>query len=244
MSEKTMQITEQDYQLLSRYVDRELSLPASRQLEQRLAAEPTLKAALASLQSLQGRLQSAYSELAREPVPAHIVALLEPQQARIVPLPHKRARGLGFALAASLVVAASATLVTQWGQNAGQSGSHPDALLAATLEQTPSMATGWETLADGRQIRPVLSFHSRAGDWCREYLLNDDGDNWHAVACRRNEGWANTVINRTDPAQPGDEYRPAGAADTALVADYIDRNATDIPLDAAQEAAIIARNWH
>jgi hypothetical protein len=160
---------------------------------------------------------------------------------KIVQLPHKRSIYRGFALAASLVVAVSAVLVSQWNQQSAQSSA--DALLSAALETTPSRASGWETLADGRTVRPVLSFQNSSGNWCREYLVGDGAGHWHGVACRGDGGWATEVLAVTQVEDSSAQYRPAGATDQVDVADFIDRNATGIPLDAREEANIMARGW-
>ena len=57
------------------------------------------------------------------------------------------------------------------------------------------------------------------------------------------EGWTTEVLAATQIEDASDQYRPAGAADSMDVADYIDRNANGIPLDAREEAAIMARGW-
>jgi hypothetical protein len=98
-------------------------------------------------------------------------------------------------------------------------------------------------LADGRNIRPVLSFQSNTGSWCREYHLAASDGSWHGVACRGDAGWATTVLASADFTESTADYRPAGAADSDEIADFIDRNAAGIPLDATQEAEIIARAW-
>jgi hypothetical protein len=237
-----MNVTEQDYELLSQYLDGELSLVQGRLVEQRLENEPALNACFAGLQSLQSELDSAYRKVANAPVPERITALLQPAATPIVPLPHRRVAGWGFALAASLLVAVSATLVTQWSQNSPLPAG-ADALLANTLEHAPSRASGWDTLDDGRQVRPVLSYQSQTGDWCREYLVADEAGNWHAVACRGAKGWATMAIAATEPAASSEDYRPAGANDSDEVAEFINRNAADIPLDLHQEAQLIGSNW-
>ena len=153
-----MNITEQDYELLSQYLDRELPPAMQEQLERRLAAEPQLQAVLGRLQALQSQLQASYGQLAGGPVPERTLALLQgapaqaaqQPQAQVIQLPRKRNMNWGFALAASLVVAASATLVSQWEQPSVQPGA--DALLAVALENTPSRGNGWETLSDGRTV--------------------------------------------------------------------------------------------
>lgn len=239
-----MIMTDQDYELLSQYLDQELPPAVARQLEQRLAAEPQLQAGLARLTTLQGQLQGAYSGIAAQPVPQQIVAMLQPAPVRIVSLPHRRVMNWGFALAASLVVAVSATLVTRWDQHSPLPGAAGvDDMLSLALENAPSRGDGWEVLADGRNVRPVLSFQSNTGTWCREYHVTGSDGSWHGVACRDDSGWATTVLAATPMADSSAEYRPAGAADSAEIADFIDRHAAGIPLDARQEAEIIARAW-
>jgi len=244
-----MDITQQDYELLSRYLDQELPPDFARDLEQRLAAEPSLQSAFARMQALQLRLQSAYADIASQPVPRQIVALLQTQPSNVVPIPlrpplnppRKRALNWGFALAASLVVAVSATVVTRWDQQSAQPGA--DTLLSMALESSPSRGDGWEELADGRNIRPVLSFQSTTGTWCREYLLRSSEASWHGVACRGDAGWTTTVLASADAAAASADYRPAGAANPDEIADFIDRNAAGIALGADEEAAIISRAW-
>jgi len=233
-----MDVTEQDYQLLSQYVDGELSPPEASQLLQRLSAEPELQACLVELQTLQGCLQRTYSAAATGPVPGRITALLEDTPTRIVPLPHRRVANWGFALAASLVVAVAATQLAQQNPQAGA-----DTALSIALDNSPSRGSGWETLADGRQVRPVLSFQGTSGNWCREYLLTDGDADWHGVACRDGDTWTTAVLASTHITDTSTEYRPAGAGDSDAIATFIDINAAGIPLDARQEAEQIARTW-
>jgi len=247
-----MDTTQQDYELLSRYLDGELPPALARELEQRLAAEPALVAVLARMQALQGQLHQAYDGIANQPIPQRILALLQAPQANVVPIghkpplnpPRKRVMNWGFALAASLVVAVSATLVTRLDQQSAQPGAAGvDSLLSLALETSPSRGDGWEALADGRQLRPVLSFQTTAGSWCREYLLRSSEGSWHGVACRGDAGWNTTVLASADAAESSADYRPAGAASADEVADFVDRNAAGIALDAGEETALIARAW-
>jgi len=247
-----MDTTQQDYELLSRYLDGELPPALARELEQRLAAEPALGSVLARMQALQGQLHQAYDGIAQQPIPQRILALLQAPQANVVPIghkpplnpPRKRVMNWGFALAASLVVAVSATLVTRLDQQSAQPGAAGvDSLLSLALETSPSRGDGWEALADGRQLRPVLSFQTTAGSWCREYLLRSSEGSWHGVACRGDAGWNTTVLASADAAESSADYRPAGAASADEVADFVDRNAAGIALDAGEETALIARAW-
>jgi hypothetical protein len=233
-----MDVTEQDYELLSQYLDQELSAADASRLQARLAAEPELRARFAELQTLQGRLQDTFNDAATGPVPQEIAALLQDAPVNIVQLPHRRIANWGFALAASLVVAVAATQLAQQGQQPGV-----DTLLSAALETNPSRGSGWDTLTDGRSIRPILSFQSASGAWCREYLMADGATGWHGIACRDADSWTTSVMTSTNLTDSSAQYRPAGATDSDEIANFIDLNATDIPLDARQEAELIARGW-
>jgi hypothetical protein len=116
-------------------------------------------------------------------------------------------------------------------------------LLAGSLETAPSNGSGWTALDDGRQVRPILSFQSHSGAWCREYLISGPGGELHGVACRGDKGWTSQISVNTHLHESAAEYRPASALDSDEVASFIDQNAADIPLDAKQEAELIARQW-
>ena len=217
-----MNMTEQDYELLSQYLDGELSANARQSLEQRLAAEPKLRASLQRLQALDDTLKSAFSDPAIERAPAGVVALLERRGAQVVTLPRKRATSWGFALAASLVVAVSALLIPRWQTDTAPPGTlAADDQLARVLEQSPSSGERWETLADGREVRPVLSFQSRSGHWCREFLLAGNGASRavcvrpatvRAVRCR-NAG-TGTGTGHSDPRGSRHARKERDARDT------------------------------
>lgn len=236
-------LTEQDHQLLSQFVDGELSPQAARDLEQRLASEPALSARLEALCALDNRLKSAFASPQFSSVPGHITGLLDPVPARVLPWRQRRTQSWGYAIAASLAIAVCGTLVTQWERDSAQSGAPVEYSLAQALEQLPSSGSEWTSLADGSKIRPVLSFRSHGGEWCREYLVDVTVTTWHGVACRAQQGWTNAVIEETKLVIGPGEYRPAGANEPDSVATFIDRQSADIPLSAEQEAALIGQSW-
>lgn len=235
-------VTEQDYELLSQYLDGELSAAATSQLQQRLATERGLQGLLERLQASDASLKSAFERPALSAVPPHIVDLVQPPASPvIIPLPHRRTAQWGFALAASLAVAVCGTLLSQWGGNGAQ--MTVDASLAQALEHTPSSGTAWQALPDGRQVRSVLSFQSHSGDWCREYIVASEQGNQHGVACRTAGDWSNTALAAVATVMDAGDYRPAGAANPDEIADFINAQAADIPLSAEQETQLIDRNW-
>lgn len=240
-------VTESDNQLLSQYIDGELPPAAARNLEQRLASEPALRARLDGFRALNTRLQRAFVGLPLETVPRHISDLLDSATAPAVsPRRRRQATPWPYALAASLVVAVCGALLTQWDRNADSaappSATGMDHELAQVLEQVPS-GSDWTELTDGRTVRPVLTFRHNDGGWCREYLVSGSEGDLHAVACRAEQRWSNTVFTHTQLTISPGEYRPASAADPEQVSAFIDRHAADIALGADQETALIARGW-
>ena len=242
-------MNDRDLELLSAYIDGELEPANAALLESRLALDLDLRARLAELRTLQSRLQDAAAAVEGTPLPAHIIELLQPQPSGIRSLPHRltRFRGnlrQGFAVAASLAVAAGILLAAPQWQGDVDSGSD-EALVTAALETLPSRATGWDTLEDGRRLRAVLSFPSREGNWCREYILADDDGAIRGVACRNSGSWA-TRIAVPQALLPGDDeeaYRPASAGDSGDIARFIDQHAKGDVVGARREAGLIAKRW-
>ena len=156
-----------------------------------------------------------------------------------VPAPARRQRAWPYAVAASLVAAVAGLVFTLQLQPTSPHGP----TVAEVLEITPSMASGWHPLADGKQIRPVLSFRDVDGAWCREFLLDNHGQGSRGVACRDNGRWETRLAVATELPGNGGDYRPASSADVDAVADYTARRADGIALSASEEASLIARDW-
>lgn len=229
-------MNDHDFELLSQYIDGELDQLASRRLEQRLRAEPSLAATLAELQGQDHRLRSALS--GTEQVPARVSALLE-QHSNVVAMPRRTARpAWHYAVAASLIAAVGLVLTPSW-QQAPSGGQ----MLAEALETSPSMADGWLSLEDGRQVRPVLSFQDVDGQWCREYLVLTQDQGERGVACREGNTWQTMVIAQAHIPGDNGDYRPAGAGDSDKVAEFLAERARDIALSAAEEAQQIENHW-
>jgi hypothetical protein len=229
-------MNEQDYELLSQHLDQELDDDTTFRLEQRLSAEPDLQDALNRLGNLDNRLRQAYA--GTDKAPKHILDMLRPTPANVVAFPQRRRPAWQYAVAASLIAAAGLVLAPQWQAPATTAPS-----LASVLETTPSMADGWKALADGREMRPVLSFKAVDGTWCREYLVALEGAAEHGVACRDDGRWNTRVLAPTSIPGDASDFRPAGAGDSDVVTNYLAEKAEGIALNAAAEKSIISSNW-
>lgn len=226
---------DQDYEQLSQYLDGELDAFSKRRLEQRLAEEPELQQLLARLKTQDDAVRAAYRDT--DKVPSRIASLL---QGNVVAFPKQRGERpvWQYAVAASLVAAAGLLLTPNW-----QEAPSGDAMLAAVLEDVPSMASGWQALEDGRQVRPVLSFQDKGGNWCREYLLSDGEQGSRGVACRQAGEWSTMIVAHAEIPGSDSEFRPAGAGDSNAIANYMADNAAGIALSARAEAELIASDW-
>lgn len=240
-------MSNQDFELLSTYLDGELDAAAARALEQRLQHEPVLARKLQQLRELQASLQLAFGDSADGTrVPVRIRELLQPQPVRILPLPHRNNRWStgarsSVAIAASLILALGLVLTPQWQQ---QRNPTADPVLSAALESRASRAAGWDTLTDGRKLRALLSFPSRDGNWCREYLLASGARTLRGVACRDGGSWEPQVTVEQTAMNDGEAaYRPASAADSDPIAEFIATKASDVAAGAEKESGLIANHW-
>jgi len=242
---------EQDITLLSRYLDGELPAAEAARLDQRLAGDAELRAGLDRLRELNRQVCSLFE--AGDTVPTAVSELLaEAPQApskrgEILRFPgperatRESSRRWPFALAASFVAVIGAGLILESGGPSETLLPGNDAIVSAALDQYPS-GDGWVALADGRELQPVLTFPSREGEWCREFLLRGGDNDWRAVACRDDGRWVTQAAGLESFIDAGQAYRPAGSGDAAPVAVFISDHAADIALDREAERALLA-DW-
>ena len=245
-------MSEYENELLSAYLDGELEASKAVELERALDGDLALRSRLEQMRSIDISLRSAFKGDFAGPVPAHITRMLASEavstEDNVVAFPTqtnkaKAKANWGLAVAASLM-AASGLLMFERAQIAGVDQGM-DALIAAELEQTPSQADGWNVLADGREMRPVLSFQSKDNGWCREFLLADEGVQQRGVACKTDNQWVTAVIGPVDTqiADAATDFRPAGADDLDSVQAFVESQADDIPLGLGEEAELIEGGW-
>lgn len=236
-------MTEQDYERLSSYMDGELSPSEARDLEQRLEREGALRRALTQLEAVDSALTAGFSTASATRVPPHVRQLLEHAEPALI---QRRAPARwGLALAASIAAAAAVVWLPQ-DQAAYQDASAFDPTASdehlQALENLPSRQSGWNDLADGTRLRPLLSYPTRDGTWCREYRIQANSQDWRGVACREDGRWISRVI-APQPLEDQSGYRTAGAEDAAAIAEFNAEHAADIALGAGEEADVIARGW-
>lgn len=240
------ELTEQDYELLSQYLDGELPPVQAQELRERLLAEPSLRAVFARLEAVNDQVTGAFAVSGVDAVPAHIVQMVQNSKTHGNKGFYQSHVGWGLAVAATVVAVAGLLLSAGQHEQAGDymaQAARRDALLSPVLEQSRSRGEGWISLADGTSIRPLLSFPSVEGGWCREFLLTDASSESHGVACRSAGRWVTEVLAAEVSPGASDQYRPAGAPASDQVTAFIDSRSADIPLSQEREAELIARGW-
>jgi hypothetical protein len=240
-------IRENDHELISQYLDGELNQVQTAQLEARFAVDQELAAHLENLRNIDQALRDSMATEGR--VPEYLTAMLSQADDKVVPLRRPlQHQGWGLAVAASLLAGIAMVGGPSWIAGTPESLMVPDAAeskaFAQVLESKPSIARGWYTVLDSVQMRPVLSFASNGGTWCREFLATQADEAWRGVACRRDEKWDVELLVQTPGlAAESSGYQTASAETADVVANFIDTNSTDIPLGRDEEAGLIAKGW-
>lgn len=224
-------------ELLMAYADGELDAVTTKRIEAEMARDPEIAAEIAKHRALRDRLGAHFAPVADAPVPDRLTALLA---RNVVDFPTRRARrSIGSywkeasALAACLVVGLSLGLTLQRGAGpvTNKAGAlYASGALANALDSQLASATG--------TVRVPVSFRDGTGAYCRVFDAGKTG----GIACHDDEGWA---LRRTRAGADGNsatEFRQAGSADAALMAEAQEMMA-DAPLDAAQEKAAMEKGW-
>lgn len=226
-----------DDELLSAYLDGELSAEREAALERRLEADPALALRLERMSQADSAVRDAYAPVADEPLPQAVLDMIaahaaEPTAAEqgdarsgtVVDLgTRRRARAHGpgafpwpLALAASVTLAIGGVLgylvapqggAPEAGLLASIGGVAPGSGLHDALEAAPSGTA--RAIASGLSATPVLSFESRDGAYCRELAIAGAGGSAAALACRRDDGWQVEALSfLSGPSQ--NDGRPGG----------------------------------
>ncbi len=256
--------------LLSAWLDGELPAEQADALTARLAREPALAARLETLRSADEIFSTAYSPVADEPVPEHIVALLtgpagaaqsndnrESAGANVVPfprpfvaqlftMPSAMAAGIALMFGFLLAYVMAPQLRDQGDAGLAQLSAFigPDDPLYGILERSPGGAA--TEVAPGRRALARMSFRSLDGDYCRQLDVGDARGTTYALACRREEGWQVALAGFHDgPLIVDDEavYRPASGPAATLFDLAVDELIDGDVLSAEEEQVLIEQRW-
>lgn len=247
-----------DEQLMA-YADGELDDQQRSAIDAALAQDATLLARLEQHRALRSRLQSAYAPALEEPVPHRLLALLPSgvpaaREAQLLPFkaraaaPAQRSSSskqrwpLWGALAASLMVAVMAGMLTRSGRNRIRLE-----LVEGSMVARGPLAEALNTQLAATQdatgpIRLNLSYRDRAGNYCRVFTARSTSE-LSGVACRHGADWQLQLLTAATSASAAPEYRQAGSALSGAVLTLVQSQMSGEALDGEAEAKAASSGW-
>jgi anti-sigma-K factor RskA len=243
--------------MLTAYVDGELSAEDRARVEAAMRAEPEVARRVAKHQQLRTSLRAAFDGVLREPVPERLVSAARgdadtgsvadfsaAKRAREATQARSERRRWSWpewgAMAASVLIGVIITrvavrspeatpFISRQGELVAQ-GPLADALsnqLASTQPRNAATQVG-------------VSFRSKAGPYCRSFKMRE-GDAVTGLACRAGDAWRIDVLARSDSA--AGDYSQAASALPAAVLSAVEQQIDGEPLDAASEARAKESGW-
>lgn len=220
-------------------------------LVQELARNPSLVAELQTYLALsRSRISSVFAVKSEEPVPAWLAdTVMRGSTGERQPV---QQAGFGRGLlrwlrgscrvpvwslaAAPAVVVLVAVLVGSLATLHTGRGDGLQVDLSAALE---GAASGKDAAV--ATVRPVLTFSSKTGAWCRQVeVRHATRQVSHALACRDGDGHWNAVAS-TAPGPTG--FTPASADRRKAIDDLATSMMRGSPLSPEEEATVVARRW-
>lgn len=95
-------------------------------------------------------------------------------------------------------------------------------------------------------IKPVFTFRSKAGAYCRQYeILLSMGEGYTGVACRNSDGnWQVSAHIAARPGQDtGDKMVPASGAGSSAIDKVVDQLISGVVLGPEEEALAMTKKW-
>ncbi|PHR62549.1 MAG: hypothetical protein COA47_03110 [Robiginitomaculum sp.] len=245
---------------LSAYLDGELDKKERQKLETALASDPDLAERLAALEHTNAVLKATFNPILEEPVPEHVLALLSDAKqptdsGDVVPLfpqkVHLQFSKWQLPIAASIALVLGVGIGHNWSPGIELGGTlmaqvsgtiAPGNPLFDVLEHTPS-AHQVSLVADGSvQARPVLSYQTNDGTYCREFEVKGPKAGLHGIACRSGQNWDIQIQNQTR-LQASSGMRTASGNTDQAVDQFISDSISDIPFGLEREVELMQNGW-
>lgn len=247
-----------DDELLSAFIDGELSTDDAAALADRLTREPALLQRLEAMRAGDDAVRAVYARLDQASLPDGVMQLLDTtgrdaEESRVVPFPVRTMRRLAnqpFAIAAGVALVAGFLAILQL-QERTPTGA-VEALVAGQLEAGSELYELLDhgisgqpgVLGESASMQVILSFESSSGDFCRQLYVNAPDQAVHGVACKGSDGWQLEVVEAAAPGTPGGTFQTA-ASDTpeAVSAAVNGLIGAREPLTEDEENALISNGW-
>lgn len=240
-----------DIQLLSAYLDDELSPTIAATIEQRLRREPALRALFQALQLQHRECLREFNAIDSVPLPDKLnKVLMEPEpssQKSGSSFFEKLGLSLSF-LAAPQIVSVCAMLIGIIGVfTLTQNREHSPELSA--VNSSPELYNALDKLVAGETIHAndmsvyeVLAFRHVNGSLCKHYVLTAERQ-FHGIACFSDARWQSEVYvanSRTQQTEGGSLYKPADGAADKSIDTFIEANISGAVLAPKDEHEILS----
>jgi len=238
------------------YVDDELDAAARAGLEAAMAADPEIRAQLATQIELRARLRASFDPVLSEPVPERLLQALGQKSTvptGITDLADLRATKQErlrvrrhWALPQFAAVAASLIIGVLIGQRTLNSArqnvleSREGQLVASALLDEALSGQLASNQPDKAPVHIGLTYRNDSGAFCRTFTLIQDSA--AGIACRSGDAWRVEMLTRTTPADAA-AYRAATSELPEAVRRAVETSISGEPLDAEAERAAQSSRW-
>lgn len=234
-------------EMITGWLDGELSPEQRDQVEAAVAASPELGLHVARLSRMERMLAPAFAETLEAPIPARFDAILSRPRASAWGLPRVRSalagmmdvRSFGMATAALVVGVVVGGMLLAPRQAPGFE-TNSDGRMIANMAMAASLASLQSGDAVGQQsVRIKLTVMDESGHFCRQFETSGAS----GLACLEGDTWkVDTLSPNTSVGGAGQYVMAGGDIDPAITA-ALERRGVRQVLDRAEEAAAIADGW-
>lgn len=226
-------INKNDREQICAYIDEQLTVSEKADFETRLAEESQLQELFIQFKQADLAYRQATDEHTLSPPPEQVMALLEPAQSNKVSL--FRAWPIAASLAAITITVA--LLTTEFNDR-----DNIKVAIFAALDNTPSSTLIWLDESHSNSMLINLSFKHRNGQYCREFVLDKQGQASRQVACK-DQQWNIEVTLPSAPLIQHEAYLPAGDSQNSEIEDYLNQSMQGDGFNLLQEQDLIQKNW-
>lgn len=241
---------------LMAYVDGELDADTRQAIEDAIATDPQVSAAVARHRALQFKLRTALGDVIHETMPdrlimaartspagtrAQVTNIAAARGAKQAPVKRQWSWPEWGAIAASLILGVI-------GGRAALVGSSADTIVAdnGRMIAGGTLASALNTQASGVQsggakVQIGASFQAKSGEYCRTFTVSEDG-NMAGLACHEADKWNVRALSLSSKNATG-EYRMASTSLPPSIAKAVEENIVGEALDADEEKAALGRGW-
>lgn len=239
---------------LSAFLDAELPEAEMEAIREQLIENENLANRMAELAMVDELVSISYFTIDARPLPDSINNLLtedapqgvtnsETKSATIItfPLLKRIQQRVQQRVQQHAAIAASVALVIGFGisQSLHNNTANDWQAVASILDTTPS---GVEQLsASGVQVKPRLTFTNKAGDYCRQFVMNNKNSASENIACRKDNKWQLTATVYLDKVQQAGTYQTASGG--SLLDATVEQMASGDFFNAQAESAAIEQHW-